>query len=110
MSGIGSFDFSVLNGYYAAKTQAAAARATNASQTSASSTSSTRSADSGLAPWNSSSATESDSARLAQAMSTTSFVDLNNAAFNKAGVTTDSKKLFALYTGLMSLQSLAQKA
>ena len=104
-----SFDFSVLNGYYAAKTQAFVSRSSNTSQTATANTS-TRPADSGLAPWDSSKPKVSDTARLMQAMQTSSFVDLNNAAFNKAGVSMDSKKLFALYTGLMSLQSLAQKA
>jgi hypothetical protein len=104
-----SFDFSVLNGYYAAKTQAFVSRGSNTSHASAANTT-TRPADSGLAPWDSSKPKVSDNSRLMQAMQTTSFVDLNNTAFNKAGVSMDSKKLFALYTGLMSLQSLAQKA
>jgi hypothetical protein len=112
MSGISGsgFDFSVLNGYYAAKTQAALTRASNSAHAPASSASSSRASDSGLAPWNSSASKDSDTAKLMHAMSTTSFVDLNNADFNKAGVSMDSKKLFALYTGLMSLQSLAQKS
>ena len=101
------FDFSVLSGYYAAKVQT---RAAQSSTTALTPTTTARAADSGLAPWDPSKPKVSDTARLAQAMSATSFIDLNNADFNKAGVSMDSKKLFALYTGLLSLRALASKA
>ncbi len=107
--GVPSFDFSVLGGYYLAKTKLLAAQNAAAAPRALASANS-RPADSGLAPWDASKPPQSDTARLTRALQTTSFVDLQNSAFNKAGVSTDSKKLFALYTGLTSLQALASKA
>jgi len=107
--GFPSFDFSALSGYYLAKTKSLAAHNARTTQTTPA-TSHSRPADSGLAPWDPSKPAQSDTARLTHAMQTTSFVDLQNNAFNKAGVSADSKKLFALYSGLTSLQALALKA
>ncbi len=107
-SSLPSFDFSALSGYYLAKIQLATLQSAPAARTASASTA--RPEDSGLAPWDPSKPVQSDSARLVQALQTTSFVDVQNSAFNKAGVTSDSKKLFALYTGLKSLQALASKA
>src|SRR6185436_16759536 len=100
------FDFSLLSGYYTAKVLTRAAQSLPPAQA----TTTARAPDAGLAPWDSSKPKVSDTARLMQAMQTTSFVDLNNADFNKAGVSMDSKKLFALYSGLLSLRALASKA
>lgn len=48
--------------------------------------------------------------KLRQALETKSFVNLNDASFNKAGVENDHKKLFALYKGLQALKDLANEA
>jgi hypothetical protein len=107
--GFPSFDFSALSGYYLAQSKLRAAQlAPTAPKASTAATN--RPADAGLAPWDASKPPQSDTARLKQAMQTTSFVDLQNSAFDKPGVSGDSKKLFALFTGLTSLQALASKA
>lgn len=96
-----AFDFSALNGYYAAKAQprssnsAATARAAAADVVS-------------VAPWSAKSAPAVS--RLSDALTAKSFVDTGDSAFNKTGVEQDHKKLFALYKGLSRLQALAARA
>src|SRR5436190_13814062 len=99
MSGISSFDFSALSGYYAARSQLRVLQ--NAPAHTQTASTSQAAASTALAPW--SAAEQSTSAKLREAMSTTSFVDVRDSAFDKAGVSADAKKLFALYTGLTKL-------
>lgn len=96
------FDFSVLNDYYLAKSQArsvvpsAARRAEPASVK--------------YAPWLQPSPLANNTARLRDALSVSSFVDLRESDINKAGVASDHKKLFAIYKGLTRLQALAERS
>lgn len=60
-------------------------------------------------PWDASNSI-SDTARLVKAMQADGLVDETDSAFNKPGVPADYKKLFALYKGLATLQTLANAA
>ena len=102
-----AFDFSALGDYYRAQTQlrtanTAAANATQRSQRTATTTA--------LAPWQAKADETTSIAKLRDALTATSFVDINDSSFNKLGVEQDHKKLFALYKGLSRLQALAARA
>ncbi len=97
-----SFDFSVLAGYYKSKLPLSAA---NLQPTRVSDNVSTK-----FAPWSQKSTLETATARLRDALSTTSFVDVRDEGINKAGVEADHKKLFAIYKGLSKLQALATRS
>ncbi|BCW88150.1 hypothetical protein sos41_12880 [Alphaproteobacteria bacterium SO-S41] len=60
-------------------------------------------------PWDTSVST-SDTARLVKAMQAKSLIDIHDSSFDKEGVSDDYKKLFALYKGLSTLQTLANAA
>ena len=60
-------------------------------------------------PWDTSVST-SDTARLVKAMQTKTLIDVHDSSFDKEGVSDDYKKLFALYKGLSTLQTLANAA
>lgn len=96
------FDFSVLSDYYRAKVQL--------NSTSAPVARATESVSTKFAPWSQKSTLETATARLRDALSTTSFVDVRDEGINKAGVEADHKKLFAIYKGLSKLQALATRS
>ena len=92
----------MLSNYYRAKaklnsTSAPVARATESVSTK-------------FAPWSQKSTLETATARLRDALTTTSFVDVRDEGINKAGVEADHKKLFAIYKGLSKLQALATRS
>ncbi len=60
-------------------------------------------------PWDASNST-SDAARLVKAMQADGLIDEKDSSFDKPGVPGDYKKLFALYKGLSTLQTLANAA
>lgn len=97
------FDFSVLGDYYNAQAQlrapAAQAQARRASADTVS-----------FAPWDKKADDAASVARLREALGTSSFVNLREDAFDKAGVDQEHKKLFALYQGLSRLQALAARS
>lgn len=97
------FDYSVLNDYYAAKVQPKSSIATSATKTAVP-------ASAQYVPWAQKPTLTSNTAKLRDALSATSFVDTKDSEFNKIGVATDHKKLFALYTGLTRLHALATRA
>ena len=78
-----SFDFSVLSRYYQAQVQS---RVQQGSTNTAHAASTPRPAD--HAPWHA--AAQNSHARLAEALTTTSFVDVRDSSFDKAGVSPDS--------------------
>lgn len=100
-----SFDFSVLNDYYAAK---ATARTSTAVQQH----STTKKSDTvSFAPWDQkASSTDSTISKLRDALTATSFVDTRDTAFETASVSQDQRKLFAMYKGLQRLQAIANRA
>jgi hypothetical protein len=63
------------------------------------------------APWDQKSATTDTAlSKLRDALTTTSFVDLSDNAFETSAVSQDQRKLFALYKGLAKLQAIANRA
>lgn len=101
-SGSSGFDFSVLNDYYLAKSQARSASSAPVRKTEPVSVK--------YAPWLQTNPLTSNTARLRDALSASSFVDLSDSDINKAGVDADHKKLFAVYKGLTRLQALAERS
>ncbi len=98
------FDLSVLGGYYLAK---ANARAISAGAAVAHPPKN----DSGkFTPWAQKADDPSSVARLKDALTATSFVDVRDSAYDSANIPADQKKLFALYKGLSRLQALASRA
>ena len=96
-----SLDFSVLEGYYLARSQSrASAPAQQQRQAQAVS----------FAPWDQRPQNTTPLSQLREALSATTFVDTRNTAFDKPGVAPDHKKLFALYKGLSQLRALASRA
>lgn len=61
-------------------------------------------------PWDASGTTSSETSRLVAAMQATTLINAHDSSFDKVGVADDYKKLFALYKGLATLQTLANKA
>jgi hypothetical protein len=63
-------------------------------------------------PWDRPEAkgTDANSAKLRRALEVKDFVDMDDPAVNRAGLSKDQKKLFALYKGLQTLQALAERA
>lgn len=104
-----TIDLSFLNGYYASRlpqtplAQRAAPKSPFKTQTLP---------EGVLPPWEQATGRNApnDAARLRAALEVKSFADVNDASFNKAGVTQDQRKLFALYKGMTALQTLAQRA
>jgi hypothetical protein len=103
-------DLSVLAGFTGYTNSALAASRASRAAAAKTDTSTTEAAGvKGTAPWETAAAS-TDSARLVKAMQATSLVDVTDASFNKEGVSDDYKKLFALYKGLSTLQTLANAA
>jgi hypothetical protein len=96
------FDFSVLNDYYLAKSQARSATSAPVRKSEPVSVK--------YAPWLQTNPLTTNTARLRDALSASSFVDLRDSDINKAGVDADHKKLFAVYKGLTRLQALAERS
>ncbi|MCE9521833.1 MAG: hypothetical protein K8S25_05305 [Alphaproteobacteria bacterium] len=102
-----SFDFSALGDYYRAQSQLRGASSTAARPTQQSRSAAVATA---FAPWTVKTGDTTPGAKLRDALTTTSFVDIGDSAFNKTGVEQDHKKLFALYKGLSRMQALAEHA
>lgn len=96
--------------YYSAKLSMSLARS---SSTSASSRSSSSASSTSQAPWSSSS-TESTTARDAEVLSMTDYVDTSNVPASAVGTSgklqQDNQKLFSIYNSLDTLSYLAQMA
>src|SRR5262245_11386162 len=103
------FNFSVLGDYFNAKAQLRATTATHLVGTQTTNRTS-KAVTTSVAPWDNVPKGQTDIAKLREALTTTSFVNVNDADFNKLGVPADQKKLFALYQGLAQLQTLASHA
>ncbi len=97
------FNFSVLGDYYRAQAQLRSATTAPTAAT----TRSTKAVEASFAPWDTQAKDITAVARLRDALTTSSFVDITDSDFNKLGVDQDQKKLFALYKGLSRLQALA---
>jgi len=100
-----AFDFSVLGDYYRAQAEMRAAQTATTSNARVA-----KAAAASSAPWDTQPKDTTAIARLRDALTTTSFVDISDSDFNKVGVDQDQKKLFALYKGLSRLQALAARA
>lgn len=109
-----SIDFSFLNGYYAARSAARSSAPASAVSREATAPSALRQPlPSGVTPpWERAEPTGkgAGSAKLRAALETKNFVDEDDSTLNRAGVSRDQKKLFALYKGLQALQTLASRA
>ena len=99
------FNFQALGDYLLAKSQA---RAVSASAGAVARAPKTDTAS--VVPWAQKAEDATSIARLREALTTTSFVDVRDSAYEKPGVDADQKKLFALYKGLSRLQALAARA
>jgi len=94
-------DTSVLLGFYQARAGLTAAGSPLAA------TSTKRVAP--TAPWNSSTGAADASAAVKIALQGRKFVDENGARLDLPGASTDYRKMFALYSGLATLMSLAER-
>ena len=101
-----SFDTSLLSSYYSAKTNL---RVTSALSTGTTSTSSTASASDITTPWD----TEDDRSlgrRYSEVKNLKSFINLNDDEVKLADGDKDVEALFALYTALEDLKTIAEYA
>lgn len=97
-----SFDYSALQDYYLAKSLAknpGSVARKKADPPSAV-----------FAPWAQKPTLTTSIARLRDALSASSFVDVRDTEINRVGIDADHKKLFAMYKGLARLQALATRA
>jgi hypothetical protein len=113
MGGPVSIDFSFLNGYYAARSAARTSAPASLVSRDPQPSALRQPLPTGVTPpWERAERTGkgAETAKLRSALETKSFVNEDDSTLNRAGISRDQRKLFALYKGLQALQTLAARA
>lgn len=107
-----SFDFSVLNSYFAARAAPRPSSTVASSREGAPSLLQKPLPAGVTPPWERPQPTGSgaNAAKLRSALEVKNFVDESGPTVDRAGLSRDQKKLFALYKGMQALQTMAARA